>query len=152
MSNKLSEHFTQDELTFSQTAARKGIDNTPSPEILQNLKRLALELEEVRSLLGGNGIRISSGYRCNELNTQIGGSKTSAHMTGLAADFTVPAFGSVLEVAQAIAASNIQFDQLIHEYGTWVHIGLAAQGAAPRRQLLSIFKGTGYLPGIVSNP
>ena len=151
MPNLLSEHFTLEELTFSQTAARQGIDNTPSPEIIQNLVRVALALEEIRSLLGGSAIHVNSGYRGPELNTFIGGSKTSAHMTGLAADFIAPAFGTVLEIAQAIAASDIIFDQLIHEYGTWVHIGLAPDGATPRRQLLTIFKGTGYLPGILIN-
>jgi len=151
MPTLLSEHFTLDELTFSQVAARQGIDNTPSPEIIQNLGRVALKLEEVRTLLGAAAIHVNSGYRGTELNTFIGGSKTSAHMTGLAADFIAPAFGSVLEIAQAIAGSDIIFDQLIHEYGTWVHIGLAASGVTPRRQQLTIFKGTGYMPGIVSN-
>ena len=152
MPTYLSEHFTLEELTFSQVAARQGIDNTPPPEIVQNLKRVAAVLEEVRSLLGGKVIHINSGYRGPALNAIIGGSKTSAHMTGLAADFIAPAFGSVLEIAKAIEVSGIVFDQLIHEYGTWVHIGLAANGAKPRRQKLTIFKGTGYLPGILSKP
>jgi zinc D-Ala-D-Ala carboxypeptidase len=106
----------------------------------------------VRSLLGGVAIHINSSYRGPALNAAIGGSKTSAHMKGLAADFIAPSFGSVLEIAQAIAASGIVFDQLIHEYGTWVHIGLAATGKTPRQQKLSIFKGTGYLTGIRSKP
>ncbi|MEI7897384.1 MAG: D-Ala-D-Ala carboxypeptidase family metallohydrolase [bacterium] len=152
MPNLISEHFTLEELTFSQAGARQGIDNTPSPEILLNLNRTAGVLEEVRTLLGGASIHINSGYRCAALNTFIGGSKTSAHLHGLAADFIVPSFGSVLEIAQAIAASGIVFDQLIHEYGTWVHIGLAPTGVAPRRQLLTIFKGTGYRPGILPKP
>ena len=152
MPTQLSDHFSLEELIFSETAARQGIDNTPSPGIVENLGRIAIKLEEVRSLLGGASIHVSSGYRSPELNSFIGGSRTSAHMKGLAADFIVPAFGSALDVARAIAASGIVFDQLIHEYGTWVHIGLAAKGAAPRRQKLSIFKGTGYLNGILSMP
>jgi zinc D-Ala-D-Ala carboxypeptidase len=152
MANYLSAHFTLEELTFSQTAARQGIDNIPSPAIIENLKRIAATMEEVRSLMGGKAIHVNSGYRGPALNTYIGGSKTSAHMKGLAVDFIAPGFGSVLEIARAIAASGIVFDQLIYEYGTWVHIGLAAQGAIPRQQTLSIFKGTGYLPGIINKP
>jgi zinc D-Ala-D-Ala carboxypeptidase len=144
----LSKHFTLAELTVSQEGVRRGIDNTPSPEILDRLKRLAELLEEVKAELGGVGILISSGYRCPELNAAVGGSKNSAHMAGLAADFTAPRYGSVYQVARKIADSGIVYDQLIHEYGAWVHIGLAA-ATQQRQQNLSIFKGTGYLPGIV---
>ncbi|MEI6684307.1 MAG: D-Ala-D-Ala carboxypeptidase family metallohydrolase [Bacteroidota bacterium] len=152
MPTALSPHFSLEELTFSQTAARQGIDNSASPQVAANLVLVAGILEDIRSLLGDVPIHISSGYRCPALNTLIGGSRTSAHMNGLAADFTAPDFGSVLEVAQAIAASGLVFDQLIHEYGTWVHVGMAAAGVAPRRQLLTIFKGTPYMPGILAAP
>lgn len=148
MPTHLSAHFTLDELIASQTAARQGIDNQPSSEIVTNLTRLAQTLEEVRNVLGGNSILISSGYRSPALNVAIGGSRTSVHVRGLAADFTCPKFGSFLETAKAIEASNILYDQLIYEYATWVHIGLAVDGATPRREELSIFRGTDYLPGI----
>jgi hypothetical protein len=149
MAKKLSEHFTLDEMILSQTAARKGIDNTPSAEIVANLKVMAATLEEIRALLGAP-ILISSGYRSPALNKAVGGSKKSAHMLGLAADFTAPGFGTVLQVAKKIAASDIAFDQVIYEFGSWVHVGLRVE--APRREKLSIFTGTGYLPGIVSKP
>lgn len=148
----LSPHFTLEELTISQTAAREGIDNTPSAAVLKNLKRLALVLEEVRHLAGDQPLVISSGYRSPALNKAVGGASKSAHMLGLGADITVPSFGTVMQLARAIAASGIAYDQLIHEYGTWVHIGLAEPGVAPRGQNLSIFKGTGYLKGIVGKP
>lgn len=151
-SQYLTPHFSLTELTASQTAARRGIDNTPNAEHRRNLKRLAQTLEQVRSLLGNRAVLVSSGYRGPALNTAIGGSRTSAHMSGLAADFTVPGFGTVFQTARAIAASDIVYDQLIHEYGSWVHLGLAADGATPRRQNLSIFTGTGYLNGIVGRP
>ena len=151
MRRKLSEHFTLEELIFSQTAMRKGIDNTPAPDIVRNLRRLAGALEDVRALLGAPVV-ISSGFRGEALNRAVGGARNSAHMRGLAADFTAPGAGAVLQVARRIAASNIAYDQLIFEYGSWVHVGLADVGAAPRRQDLSIFKGTGYLPGIVGKP
>jgi len=152
MPKQLSEHFTLEELVLSQTAARSGIDNTAPKEIVQNLRELARVLEQVRTLLGGVPILISSGYRCPELNRAIGGSKSSAHMRGLAADFTAPSFGTVLQVARKVAASDIGFDQVIHEYGSWVHIGLANIGEEPRLQRLSIFRNTGYLKGIVTSP
>jgi zinc D-Ala-D-Ala carboxypeptidase len=152
MPKTLSEHFTLEELILSQTAARQGIDNTPSATIVQKLRQLAGVLEEVRSLLGGAPILVSSGYRCLELNEAVGGAKNSAHMDGLAADFTAPAFGTVIQAARKIAASDLAYDQLIQEYGAWVHIGLAKDGVEPRRQELSIFKGTGYLNGIVGKP
>lgn len=152
MPTVLSEHFTLEEMILSQTAAREGIDNTPSPAIVENLRRLAAVLEEVRALLGGTAVLVSSGYRSSALNKAIGGAQKSAHMSGLAADFTAPRFGTVIEVARRIAASSIVYDQLIHEYATWVHIGLSETGVAPRRQNLSIFKGTGYLNGILDKP
>lgn len=151
MTVMLSEHFALDEFTFSQTAARNGIDNTPTPEVLANLKHLAEQLEIVRAHLGNVSIRVSSGYRSPELNTAVGGSRTSRHTTGLAVDFTAPRFGSVLETAEAVARSGIAYEQLIYEYGRWVHLEVAAPGvsaADAKSQLLSIAKGTGYVSGL----
>ncbi|MCC6537975.1 MAG: peptidase M15 [Bryobacterales bacterium] len=146
----LSEHFTLEEMTLSQTAAREGIDNKPSPEIVKNLKETCALLEAVRKALGGVPVLISSGYRSAALNKAVGGSKTSAHMEGFAADFTAPAFGTPLQVARAISASGIAYDQLIHEFAVWVHIGL--RKGAPRKEDLSIFSGTGYLKGLRGKP
>lgn len=149
---RLSRHFTLNELVASRTAARRGIDNAPSPAVVRNLRRLAVLLEQVRKLLGGTPLRVNSGFRCRALNAAVGGAKASAHMAGLAADFTAPGYGTVLQVARRIAESNVRYDQLIHEYGAWVHIGLAPARRKPRRQNLSIFKGTGYLHGLVTKP
>jgi hypothetical protein len=152
MPTRLSPHFTLEELTTSQTAAREGIANTPDAAARRNLARLAATLEAVRALLGGVPILVSSGYRSPALNRRVKGVRNSRHMDGLAADFTAPAFGSVLQVARAIAASSIDYDQVIHEYGAWVHLGLAPADGVPRREALSIFRGTGYLAGIVKAP
>jgi zinc D-Ala-D-Ala carboxypeptidase len=153
MARALTPHFTLDEFTVSQTASRLGIDNTPGPDIVKNLKRLAQTMETVRDALGGLPVSVSSGYRCPELNKAIKGAKNSAHMSGLACDFTVPQFGTVLQVARAIAAAGIEYDQLIYEYGAWVHLGLAADGEAPRGQKLSYFKGLASpVVGLVSKP
>ena len=145
---KLSEHFTLEEFTFSQTAVRHAINNSPTSEILTRLRFVAAGLELVRSLLGGNAIRVSSGYRCRQLNKLVGGSPTSAHEEGWAVDFTCPGFGSPKEVARAIAESGIEFDQLIYE-GTWVHISFAPK---KRREVLTAhFYGNGkvsYTKGI----
>lgn len=118
----LTEHFTLEELTRSDTALRKGLDNTPGAAVIANLTLLAATLEQIRTLLGCP-IWVSSGYRSLEVNASVGGSKTSAHCDGFSADFTAPEFGPPREVAQVIKNSEIPFDQLIYE-GTWVHISI----------------------------
>ena len=144
---KLSEHFTLEELTFSATAQRKQIDNKPPAEVLDNMKRLAAGLEEVRAALGNKPMRINSGYRSPKLNRAVGGARLSAHMAGYAADFVCPDFGSPLKIVKALAATGIQFDKLIQE-GTWVHISFAPEA---RRQLLTAHfgpNGTSYTAGV----
>lgn len=123
---QLSPHFTLAEMIYSDTAARRSIDNTPSPDIVENLRRLCIRLEEVRQLLGHPMI-ISSGYRCLALNRAIGSSDTSAHVKGLACDFTCPGFGDPKAICDAIIAHGIKFDQVIWEYGSWCHFGLATE-------------------------
>jgi len=153
MPKNLTDHFTLEELVFSQTAARESIDNSPDAEVLKNLKQLAALLEEVRIFLGEKSLIISSGYRSPQLNKRVGGAPDSLHKYGLAADFTVPSYGSPLQVARAISNSSIQYDQLIHEFGNWVHIQLPRPGDNIRRQNLSIFNSAeGYLNGIVGRP
>ena len=144
---KLSEHFTLEELTFSATAQRKQIDNKPPADVLENMKRLAAGLEEVRAALGNRPMRINSGYRSPKLNRAVGGARLSAHMAGYAADFVCPEFGSPLKIVKALAATGIQFDKLIQE-GTWVHISFAPEA---RRQLLTAHfgpNGTSYTAGV----
>ena len=138
----LSEHFSLAEMVVSQTAARKGLDNTPGPGTVENLKALAATLEKVRAILG-HPIHISSGYRSIAVNRAIGGVGTSAHCLGHACDFIAPGFGSPLEVCRAIAASDLKFDQLIEE-GTWVHLSVDPR---MRRQVLTM-RGGKYTPGL----
>lgn len=118
----LSEHFTLAELTRSETAARKGIDNTPDAETIANLTELALALEKVRSVLG-RPIHITSGYRSPKVNAAIGSSPTSAHIKGYAADVVVPGM-TPKEVCQRIIESGIDYDQIIHEFGSWCHFSI----------------------------
>lgn len=148
---QLTEHFTLDEFLISERAMREGIGNKPTPEVCANLQRLAEMLERVRTLLGNVPIRISSGYRSPELNRAVGGAKNSAHMKGLAADFSAPGFGTVLETARRIEASDLEFDKLINERGRWVHLGLADDNARPQRRVLSYY-GDKYLDGLISKP
>ncbi len=141
---KLSPNFTLAEMTFSQTADRLGISNTPPPKVIDNLRRLADALEEVRLWLG-KPVMITSGYRCAELNRKIpGSSPSSAHVHGLAADIVVKAM-SPRQVAQRIAAMDHEFDQIILEH-SWVHLGLAE--SSPRKQLLTLTPGGGYAKGL----
>ena len=129
---QLSEHFSLEELTFSQTATRKGINNEPSEAVKANLAVLAKGLERVRAILL-SPLHISSGYRSVELNRAIGGTAKSAHIDGYAADFTAPAFGSPEAIVRQLKRTGIQCDQCIME-GTWVHISFAP---AMRNQFLT---------------
>jgi hypothetical protein len=146
----LSENFTLDEFVVSQTAARRGIENTLSPEVLANLKRLAQALETVRSALGGVTVLISSGYRAPALNRAVKGARNSAHVLGLAMDFAAPRFGTVLQTAKAAAACGAAHDQIIHEYGRWVHLAIPAVGQQARVETLSIHVAGVYTPGLRS--
>lgn len=119
---RLSEHFTLDEMTFSQTAARDNIDNTPSPEIIKNLIRLCALLEDVRKTVG-KPITVTSGYRSPEVNRLIGSKDTSQHCKGCAADIKIGRL-SVDESMDAIIKSGIIFDQCIAEYNSWIHISV----------------------------
>ena len=131
----LSPHFSLTELTHSQTASRRGIDNKPTETALMNMRNLLCPgLEQIREVLG-KPILISSAYRGPALNSAVGGSKNSQHMYGLAADFTCPSYGPPLAVAQLVKKSGIDFDQLIYEFDSWVHVSFSSN---PRRQVLTI--------------
>jgi putative chitinase len=123
---KLSKYFTLEELTQSQYATRKGIDNTPSGQEMTNLVSTAVKMDEVRKLLG-KPVYVSSGYRNAAVNLAVGGSATSSHTTGQAVDFTCPEFGTVEEVFNAIAKSALRYDQLINEGNRWIHLGFGRQ-------------------------
>src|SRR5260221_11699355 len=124
---RLSPNFELAEFVVSRDASVRGIDNTPPPALIANLSKLALALERVRATaLAGAPILITSGYRCQRLNTLVGGSPNSAHMLGSAADFIAPHFGSLTDICHAIVRHDLPFDQLIYEYD-WVHFGLGPQ-------------------------
>ena len=132
---KLSTYFSYEELTQSDWAARHGVANDPGPQELESLKFTASQLDRVRALLGVP-VLVSSGFRCQAVNEAIGGAKNSQHTLGQAVDFTAPSFGTPEQVARAIQASHIPFDQLILEFGRWVHISFVKTN--PRGQVLTI--------------
>ncbi len=137
----MSEHFKTEELTFSSTAVRLGIDNVPPTEVLPRLEEVCSSLEKVRTILGDNPVHIDSGYRCPPLNNAVHGAANSAHMDGWAADFICPDFGSPLEIVRALVEDrDLVFDQCIQE-GKWVHISFDPR--ARRRVLTATFDANG---------
>ena len=136
----LTDHFTLDELTSSETAERNGWDNTPNETELANLKRLALFLEDVKTALGGKPIMVSSGYRGKQVNDAVGSKDTSQHRVGCAVDFRVPQL-TPDQVVQAIIASGLPYDQVIREFDRWTHLSIPnTPDAKPRKQALIIDK------------
>lgn len=151
MPTQITEHFSYKELTRSEKARRKGIDNTPNAEQLENIKYTAEQLEKIRAYLNEKyqkpiGIIVTSCFRNERVNTLVGGSKTSAHRFGLAADcdatgFTSKAFAK--EIIEMKDKGLIEYDQLILEYpergdGAWVHIGFKPNGKGQRGQILTV--------------
>lgn len=141
----MTTNFTLEELIFSGYATRNNIKNIPSPEVITALTDVCiLILEPLRKAIG-KPIRVNSGYRSPVLNKAIGGSKSSQHCLGQAVDIVVP--GMLIEdLFQKIIALNLPFDQLIQEFGQWIHISYRANG---RRQKLRALKKNGktvYIP------
>lgn len=135
---RLSEHFSLEEMCRSQLAERNGIMNKPNDIQLENLKTLAKGMELVRTKLDSLPIIVSSGFRCEALNDLLGSKRTSAHIRGLAADFTCDRYAHVARVFDVLATSSIPFDQLIYEFSSWIHISFPPEGEEPRRQVLVI--------------
>jgi zinc D-Ala-D-Ala carboxypeptidase len=137
---QLTPNFTLEEFTDSQTAARRGLNNVPPPSSHERkgIQRTAEVMEKVRTLLGDKPILVSSGYRSPPVNAAVGGSKNSAHMSGLAVDFSCPGFGTPKQICKKLEPhmKALGVDQLIHEYDTWVHLGLSA--SAPRHMAMTI--------------
>ena len=139
----LSKHFTLEELTTSQIAARNGFDNTPNEAVIENLKRLcALILEPIRDIVH-KPVQITSGYRSLTVNGLVGSKPTSQHITGCAADIKVPGVSPDVLI-KAIIGAGLPYEQVIREYQSWVHISVPNDpNGKPKRQALIIDnKGT----------
>jgi hypothetical protein len=146
---KLSEHLDLSEVTRSDMAKRKGISNMPTPEHLENFKKLAQNIFEPIRKHFGVPIHISSGYRSKALNTAIGGSLTSQHCSGEAIDIDMDgsANGVTNKMVFEFIKANLNFDQLIWEFGTkdapdWVHVSFETSGKQ-RKQILRAIKSGG---------
>jgi zinc D-Ala-D-Ala carboxypeptidase len=138
---KLTDHFSLEEMTFSETAARHDIANIPDANSRKNLLELCENmLEPIRNLAGGP-ITVTSGYRSPVLNSLIAGAPDSQHKTGEAADINCPLLNPQA-LFQRIRQSGLPFDQLIDEFGTWVHVSYRKPGRN-RRQVLRARKVDG---------
>ena len=133
----LTEHFTLEELTHTD---HREFDNTPNTDELANLQRLALFLEEVKTVLEGRPIMVNSAFRSKQVNDAVGSKDTSQHRIGCAADLRIPGM-TPDEVVKAIIASGIGYDQIIREFDRWTHISVPSHSEdKPRQQALIIDK------------
>lgn len=150
---KISKNFKLSEFTSSKTAEKQKIDNEPNAQERANIYTLVTEiLQPIRDEFG-KSIKINSGYRSKRLNNVVGGSETSQHLTGSAADITTYDSNDELFklILQMIDDGDITVGQLIHEYGSdsypaWIHISLPNAGKV--NQILrakKLSKGTIYL-------
>jgi putative chitinase len=133
----LTEHFTLEELTHTD---HREFDNTPNDAEKANLQRLALFLEEVKTVLEGRPIMVNSAFRSKAVNDAVGSKDTSQHRIGCAADLRIPGM-TPDEVVKAVIASGIGYDQIIREFDRWTHISVPNKSTDnPRRQALIIDK------------
>ena len=141
----LSKHFTLEEMERSDYAIRHNIDNTPSPEESLNLQALCIfVLEPLREIIK-RPLFVSSGFRCKEVNLGIGGSLRSQHQEGKAADIIAPEM--TIDELFDMACKFVPYDQIIHEFGRWVHVSY--NGDANRHQQFKAIKKDGkteYIP------
>jgi zinc D-Ala-D-Ala carboxypeptidase len=134
---QLSPNFSLKEMIFSEVGERKGFANNPNATELANLIRLCDVLEQVRAIIN-KPIIINSGFRSKPVNDAVGSRDTSQHRRGCAADFRVPGMTSK-QVVEAIMDSDVPYDQLIDEFGSWVHFSVPnSPSERPRRQVLTI--------------
>ena len=129
-------YFTIKELCKSSTAIQRKIDNTPNSEIVNNLEKLVEFILDPLREKYGKPIHVNSGYRCPALNKAVNGSKTSQHMSGLAADITAGSVAKNKILFNLVQELNLPFDQLIDEKNfRWVHVSYSDK---PRKQILHL--------------
>jgi len=133
----LTEHFTLEELTHTD---HREFDNEPNEAELENIKRLAAFLEEVKTALGGRPIMVNSAFRRKQVNDAVGSKDTSQHRIGCAADIRVPGV-TPDEVVKTIIAAGLSYDQVIREFDRWTHVSIPnTPTTTPRKQALIIDK------------
>lgn len=141
----LSENFTLEELTCSEAAARGGWDNTPNEQELENLKRLAALLQDVKKAVGGKAVMINSAFRSKKTNDAVGSNDRSQHRLGCAADLRVPGM-TPRQVVESCIAANVAFDQIILEFDAWTHISIPNSPETPPRGSKLIIDKQGTRP------
>jgi len=133
----LTKNFTLEELTHTD---HREFLNEPNELEKANLMRLAVFLEQIKTVLGGKPIMVNSAFRSKAVNDAVGSKDSSQHRVGCAADLRVPGM-TPNEVVQAIIASDLGFDQVIREFDRWTHISVPNHpDDKPRRQALIIDK------------
>lgn len=152
----MGKYFTIDEMCVSASHPKLVEVPQEDTQIYKNLQYIIERLDTIREKWGGP-IIVTSGYRSEKLNKAVAGSKTSAHRIGMAADIH-PKTGNILDLAELIANSGLEFDQLILEKVTvknrkitdcdWIHIGFARVN--PRKQILA-YTGEKYVPATLTN-
>lgn len=129
-------YFTIKELCKSSTASDLGIDNTPTQEIINNLELLVDNVLDPLRNEYGSPIIVNGGYRCEKLNTAVGGSKNSQHKYGQAADITAKSKKENKKLFKLIQDLNLPFDQLIDEKNySWIHVSYSKKN---RKQVLHL--------------
>jgi zinc D-Ala-D-Ala carboxypeptidase len=152
----LTTNFSLAEMVKSDTALRHDMDNTPGEKEIENLKRLAEKILQPIREHYQRGVKVNSGYRAPEVNQKAGGSRTSDHCKGQAADIEIPGVPNA-DLAQWIT-ENLDFTQVILEFYTqgvpdsgWVHVSYDPENL--KKQALTAVKQNGktvYLPGLVA--
>jgi len=137
---KLSRNFTLEELVYSYTADKEGIDNTPSNEVIANLTTLVQMVLQPARDFAGRPITIGSGYRSDELNDSIGGAEDSQHTYGMAADIETEDLREIFNFIK----DYLEFDQMIWEFGNedqpdWIHVSYV-ESEMNRNQILVAYK------------
>lgn len=152
----LTRNFTLSEMIKSEIASRLGLDNTPDNTIIANLKTLAENVLQPIRDHHATGVKVNSGYRSPAVNSAVGGSKTSDHCNGQAADIEIPGMANA-ELAQWIV-DNLEFTQVILEFYTpgipdsgWVHVSYVPGNL--KKQALTAVRENGktvYKPGLIA--
>jgi D-alanyl-D-alanine dipeptidase len=150
---QLSENLSLAEVIRSETAKRKGVSNMPTPEHIENFKKLAENIFQPIRKHFGKPIHISSGYRSAALNKAIGGAASSQHCTGEAIDIDMDGTSITNKQVFDFIKEHLNFDQMIWEFGTasnpdWVHVSYESTGKQRKQVLKAVKQGgkTSYVP------
>lgn len=149
MSKSLSNYFTWEEVIHSNTAERKGFDNSLPPNLVSNVLYAASKMDYVRTILA-TPILVDDWYRCLDLNRFLGSKDNSDHCIGTAIDFISPHFGSPLAICKYLLQykDSVNWKQLILEY-TWVHISFEVSTEIPaKKEVLTLLSNGGYARGL----